>query len=72
MKSNFEFILGTFESQGFKLKKPYKGKGAKQVFEVNPGEEAIILVTVGNSVNKNRKFPPKMGVNILAFSVENE
>jgi hypothetical protein len=54
------------------LKKPYKGKGANQVFEVNPGEETIILVTVGNSVNKNRKFPPKMGVNILAFNVENE
>jgi hypothetical protein len=52
------------------LKKACKGKGANQVLEVNPGEEAIILLTVGNSVNKNRKFPPKMGVNIVPFTVE--
>lgn len=53
-----------FNEAHFKLKKPFKRKGEGQVFEVNPGEQKIIVARVMNDNPTNLKFPPKMSYKI--------
>jgi hypothetical protein len=53
-----------FKGAHFKLKKPYKKRGEGQTFEVQPGEEKIVLARVMNDNPTNLKFPPKMSYKI--------
>jgi hypothetical protein len=51
-------LCSDFTSRGFKLKKPFKGKGDNQGFQVLPGQSEIILVRIKNENLTNLKFPP--------------
>ena len=73
MGSDFQLkvILGLFSDfnkNGFKLKKPFKGKGENQGFQVLPGNSQIILVRVKNEILTNLKFPPAINWKMVPVS----
>ena len=61
-------LIGSdFKEGNFKLKKPFKGKGEGQSFEVLPGGEEVIVARVVNKAVRDLVFPPKLSWKIEAL-----